>query len=135
MKAMHWLLLAAVLAGCFAFLHEAAAGGFKKGQEATLSFHSFDGGGPSYDVELGSDIVSYECKRKYARADHDRLCGAGYDVIYTFRGVRSGQTTMKVKMRSPIAGNEDRTYAVTVDEHLNVGIKHLATEDLGRLQE
>ena len=97
MKAMHWLLLAAVLAGCFAFVHEVAAGGFKKGQEATLSFHSFDGGGPSYDVELGSDIVSYACKRKYARADHDRLCGAGYDVIYTFRGVRSGQTTMKVK--------------------------------------
>ena len=92
---------------------------------ATLSFHSFDGGGPRYSVVLDSDIVTYKSERKYDKPDHKRLKGAGYDVIFTFTGLKPGETVLTVQKRSPIRETDwqDRQYKVTVDKDLNVTIK------------
>ena len=92
---------------------------------ATLSFHSFDGGGPQYSVVLNSDIVSYKSERHYNKPDHKRLKGAGYDVIFTFTGLKTGETALTVQKRSPIreTDSQDRKYKVTVDNDLNVTIE------------
>ena len=102
----------------------AAAGG----HSAVLSFHSFDGGGPEYRIEVDPGIVSHSCTRRYAKANHEELEGAGYDLICTFRGLKPGETAMTVRERSPIAGNADLTYAVKVDEKLNVTITPMAEQ-------
>ena len=100
------------------------------GAKATLSFHSFDGGGPEFDILIDEDIVSWERTKAYAKANHAELDGAGYDVTFTFTGVRPGETRLIVQERSPIGDNLDRIYAVKVDEALNVSIEHLTTENL-----
>jgi hypothetical protein len=94
-------------------------------EQAMLSFHSFDGGGPQYSIELDSDIVSYESKKEYDKPDHKRMRGAGYDVIFTFTGLKAGETVVTVKKRSPIheRENEDRKYKLKVDKDLNVTIE------------
>ena len=94
-------------------------------EQAMLSFHSFDGGGPRYSIELDSDIVSYESKKEYDKPDHKRMRGAGYDVIFTFTGLKTGETVVTVKKRSPIheRENEDRKYRLKVDKDLNVTIE------------
>ena len=88
-----------------------------------LVFSSFDGGGPEFKVVLDSDIVTYESKRVYDKADHEEMTGAGYNVVYTFTGVRTGETKMKIEERSPIAGDYDHFYTVKVDDELNVSIE------------
>ena len=102
------------------------------GQPAILSFHSFDGGGPEYNITLDSDIVSWDSAREYFDANHEELDGAAYQVIFTFTGIRPGETTMTVEERSPIGGNLDHVYAVKVDHDLNVAVELLATTDLDR---
>ena len=99
-------------------------------EKATLSFDSFDGGGPEYSILLGEDIVSYEQQREYSSPDHEDLDGASYDVTFTFAGLKPGETTMTVQQRSPIAGNMDHIYSVKVDPNLNVTIEALTVEDL-----
>ena len=91
---------------------------------ATLSFHSFDGGGPQYSIVLDSDIVSYKREKRYKKPDHKRLKGAGYDVIFTFTGLKAGETVLTVQKRSPIreTDSQDRKYKVKVDKDLNVTI-------------
>ena len=99
-------------------------------EQATLWFHSFDGGGPRYSIELDSDIVSYEQKKEYNNPDHKRLKGAGYDVIFTFTGLKAGETVVTVKKRSPIHEREnvDRKYKLKVDKDLNVTIEPVKPE-------
>lgn len=97
-----------------------------------LSFDSFDGGGPEYTVTVGDpDVVSCSCEHKYAKADHEELDGAGYDVIYTFTGLKAGSTDITVFMSSPIMGSGTSRYRADVDEGLNVTLTHLedVTED------
>ena len=98
---------------------------------ATLSFHSFDGGGPRYSVVLDSDIVTYKSERKYDKPDHKRLKGAGYYVIFTFTGLKPGETVLTVQKRSPIreTDRQDRQYKVTVDKDLNVTIKPVTVNE------
>ena len=100
-------------------------------RSATLSFDSFDGGGPEYTIEADHAIVSHACKKKYAKTNNEELDGAGYDFVCTFRGVKP-ETILTVRSRSPIAGNNDRRYAVKVDDNLNVSITPLADEALTR---
>lgn len=99
-------------------------------EKAVLSFDSFDGGGPEYRILLDEDIVSYECRREYSSPDHEDLDGAAYNIIFSFTGLKPGETTMTVQWRSPIAGNKDLIYEVKVDPDLNVTIKALTVEDL-----
>lgn len=95
------------------------------GAEATLTFDSFDGGGPEYSIVLDSDIVSYERTTKYKKSDHGQLDGAGYTVTYTFTGITPGETGMTVEERSPICGDMDHRYSVKVDCDLTVTIEQL----------
>ena len=118
-----------LLALCFAMGGCTAS---QKGSGATqLSFHSFDGGGPQYSVRVDDPtLVSVAEKRRYSKKDHEVLEGAGYEVIFTFTGLRAGTTAMTVEERSPIAGNCDRIYEVTVDEQLRVTLREVTVEDL-----
>ncbi len=89
--------------------------------DATLSFSSFDGGGPEYSVKIDDpEIVGYESRRIYNKPDHEEMTGAGYQVFITFTGKKEGETTATVSARSPIAENFDEEYRVSVDGELNV---------------
>ncbi len=94
------------------------------GKTASLCFESFDGGGPEFDVVIADEsIVSYNSKVKYHDSDHEEMNGAGYDVIITFTGKKTGETTVIIEERSPIADNLDHKYRITVDDEFNVQIK------------
>ena len=99
-------------------------------KSAYLSFDSFDGGGPEFDIVLDSDIVAFKSYAEYSKPDHDNMPGAGYTVKYEFVGVKPGETTMIVQERSPIAGNYNHHYSVKVDKKLNVTVELIRTEDL-----
>ena len=100
------------------------------GKPAVLSFDSFDGGGPEYQVVLASDLVACRREKTYSKPDHEELDGAGFTITYTFTGIKPGETTMTVEERSPIGGNLDYVYAVKVDNDLNVTVELLTTTDL-----
>ena len=97
---------------------------------ATLSFESFDGGGPEFDVIIEDEsIVSYSAVRKYASEDHEMMTGAGYDEVFTFTGIKPGETDMRIEARSPIADNFDANYKVVVSEDLSVKIEELSVRE------
>ena len=98
---------------------------------AELSFHSFDGGGPEFQVVLKDpDVVSYETSVHYAKADHAELTGSGYTITYVFTGKKAGETSMTIEERSPIADNLDHNYHVSVDEDLHVTIREVSVRDI-----
>ncbi len=101
------------------------------GKTASLSFESFDGGGPEFNVVIADEsIVSYESRTKYYNDDHEQMNGSGYDVIITFTGIKPGETTVLIEERSPIADNLDHKYKATVDDELNVQIEQLSVKDI-----
>ncbi len=101
------------------------------GEKAKLSFESFDGGGPDFNVLIADEgIVSYETEVKYHSSDHGEMNGSGFDKIITFTGIKPGETTVVVEERSPIADNLDHKYRVTVDEELNVQFELLSVKDI-----
>ena len=84
----------------------------------TLSFHSFDGGGPEYSVEIADPtVVSCTQERVYPDPDHEELDGAPYDVVFTFTGLKQGSTAVTVRQSGP-DGEEETEYLVTVNEAL-----------------
>ena len=103
-------------------------------EKATLTFHSFDGGGPRYSVVLDSDIVSCQKEKRYKNPDHKKVRGAGYDVVFTFTGLKAGETVVTVQKRSPVheRENEDRLYKLKVDNDLNVKIEAVNPEAAAR---
>ena len=101
------------------------------GEKAKLSFESFDGGGPDFNVLIADEgIVSYETEVKYHSSDNGEMTGSGFDKIITFTGIKPGETTVIVEERSPIADNLDHKYRVTVDDELNVKIELLTVKDI-----
>jgi len=101
------------------------------GEKASLSFESFDGGGPDFNVVIADEgIVSYETEVKYHNSDHGEMTGSGFDKIITFTGIKPGETMLVVEERSPIADNLDHTYRITVDDELNVQIEQLSVKDI-----
>ena len=98
---------------------------------ATLTFHSFDGGGPRFTAVLSDpDLVSVEKQIEYSRPDHEELDGAAFSVRFILTGRNPGTGELRIEERSPIAGNYDRTYAVTVDPELRVTLEALTVTDL-----
>ena len=100
-------------------------------KKATLSFDSFDGGGPDFSaVAEDPSILSWTQKNKYHDPNHEKMNGAGFTVIFTFTGTKPGSTRLLIEERSPIAGNYDHIYAVTVAEDLSVSLVWTETRDL-----
>ena len=94
-------------------------------KSVTLSFSSFEGGGPSFSITIEDEsVVSVERTRKYYDANHERLKGAGYDVVFTFTGLKPGTTPITIASRSPTDGREtEHHYIVTVDDKLDVKVE------------
>ena len=93
----------------------------KEEPRTTISFSSFEGGGPEFSISIADEtVVSCEQTREYRDKDHKRLKGAGYEVIFAFTGRKPGTTTAFITARSPIAENWDEQYIITVDEALHV---------------
>ncbi len=122
---------AALIAGFAAGGHAMTESGSDNTAEAKLSFDSFDGGGPEYKAVIDSDIVSVSRAVRYRKQDHEALDGAGFDVIFTVRGLKPGTARLTVEQRSPVGDNDDMVYAVKVDEKLNVTVEPLTAEHLG----
>ena len=102
-----------------------------KNTPAELSFDSFDGGGPEYTVEIDDpEVVSFTEKRAYASPDHEELDGTGYSVVFTFVGLKPGETQVRISGWSPITGSEAYLYSLTVDDSLNVSARFLTSEDM-----
>ena len=56
-------------------------------KKATLSFDSFDGGGPSFSATADDpSILSWTQKSKYHDPNHEKMNGAGFTVTFTFTG-------------------------------------------------
>ncbi len=107
------------------------ADGSVGGRKASLSFESFDGGGPEFNVVVSDEsIVSYDSEVKYRNPDHEEMHGAGYDVAITFSGIKPGETTVLIEERSPIADNLDHRYRIMVDDELNVQTDLLSVRDI-----
>ena len=88
---------------------------------AVLTFSSFGGGGPEYSIEIDDPgIVSCSCRTEYEDQDQEAIPGAGFEVIYTFTGLKPGTTQMTVSMSSPLMERQDAHYSVVVDDDLNV---------------
>lgn len=79
------LLSAGVLGGFLFTAREARA----QERPFELSFHSFDGGGPSYDAEFASDIAVITTARRYCKPDHKKLRGAGYNEVFIIEGKKN----------------------------------------------
>ena len=98
---------------------------------AKLSFDSFDGGGPEFNVIVEDEsIVEYTKDVSYKKAGHEQLDGAGKEIVIIFTGQKPGQTNVTVEERSPIADNLDRRYKVTVDDNLSVSIEEISVKDI-----
>lgn len=102
-------------------------------KEEVLTFNSFDGGGPSYDVKIeDKSIVSCNQTHYYFNPDHDMMCGSGYEVSISFTGLKPGKTTATIECRSIIADNYDAIYDITVDDDLGIELTEREIKNLIR---
>lgn len=119
------LLLLPCLSSCTAGLWHGS-----NAKNASLSFSSFDGGGPEFTCTLEDpSLVSVSSSREYAKANHEELTGAGYTVTFVFTGKQPGQTTLRVTADSPIAPEPATYYLVTVGEDLTVTLTKLEASE------
>ena len=96
-----------------------------------LFFDSFEGGGPEYSVDAEDpSVVSCRIGRCYRDEDHEEMDGAGYRVVIELAGIRPGRTEVTVRSRSPLEGDADFVYAVTVDERLAVAAVQAGEDDM-----
>lgn len=93
-----------------------------KPEAAELTFSSFSGGGPEFQVTLEDPGIAAYTSMRVDDPDSQGMPGAGYRLIYSFTGLKPGSTTLTVSARSPIASLPDSTYTLFVDDHLNVRI-------------
>ena len=101
------------------------------GKTASLSFDSFDGGGPVYSVAVEDpSMASFTEEIRYHDRNPENPEGAAYTVTFTFTGLKPGETYANVSARSSAAENFDARYAIITDDGLNVTVRHLTTEDL-----
>ena len=121
MSVRFWFMFSAVLCAALLCVLLFASCTSRRTEDAVLSFHSFDGGGPEYTVTVEDpSVISVECARKYAKSNHEKLSGAGYTETFTFKGLRAGETKLTVSAQSPITGNTDTQYIAVVDDTLHV---------------
>lgn len=127
------LVLAGMLGGCLGRPGETLTTEVQDMKQATLSFYSFDGGGPSFNAILEDpSLAEIQKVRDYGDTDPELVDGATFNVVFTFTGLVPGQTGLRIEERSPIAGNYDHAYLLTVGEDLTVSIEALEVTDLDR---
>ncbi len=96
----------------------------------TLSYDSFDGGGPEYTVEIEDDsLLDYEIAKKYYSENHAEEDGSSYAVSIVFTGLKTGSTAVTISARSPVGINYDEVYRADTDENLNVNMTLLNTTE------
>ena len=92
-------------------------------KEVVLSFHSFDGGGPTFSVILDDPAaLSYKTEQKYSSPHHAEMDGAGFTVYITLKGLKPGETAFTVVSDSPITGTEEMRYVARVYEDLSLTV-------------
>ena len=92
-----------------------------EGKPAELSLNSFDGGGPEFTVTVSdTQIVKSDGGKRYYGGKRTYDAGTPYTVLYTFFGLREGETEVKIEARSPTGINYDEVYTLSVDAELNV---------------
>ncbi len=95
----------------------------------TLRLSSFDGGGPEYRAEMEpSGVVTWVWQKQYYDPDHDNLCGAGFDVIYSFRPLRPGKARAVITGRAFYGEEPPVVVDFTVDEALH--LSHRETKSI-----
>ena len=113
--------LAALLA--FLLILSALCGAAAEAGAVEMTFSSFDGGGPEYWLEIEDpEIATFACRKEYDTPDEAELPGAAYRIIYTFTGLKPGETRLTVSQSSPLLEGFDATYILAVDEALNVSL-------------
>lgn len=84
----------------------------------TLSYHSFDGGGPDFSMQIKEKgIFTWYSLRNYYNEDHEKLSGAGYTITYTLYPLRTGKSSAILTAFSPICPQSTREIFVKVDEN------------------
>ena len=95
-------------------------------QTVTLSFSSFSGGGPEYALTL--DAPEKVDWYRQERMDGPEAPGAGFEVVYAFRGRIPGivhatvTTTMPLASAAGGSASHDTVYTLSIDKHFNVSI-------------
>ena len=101
----------------------------------SLSFESFDGGGPSFSaIAEDESLLTWEKTVAYANPDHEQMDGSAFTVTFAFTGLKPGSTKLTIEQRSPISGNLDHIYTATVDERLRVSLELVAAIDLDQIE-
>lgn len=86
-----------------------------------LRFDSFDGGGPEYGFRTEKKgVFTWYSSRQYYNADHEKLCGAGYDVVFSLFPMRSGISSAVITGDSPICPTPPQKVYVKVSDDLEV---------------
>ena len=97
---------------------------------AVIRMDSFDGGGPEYEAKIEDEsIVSVSVRREYRDPDHENLNGAGFDYVFTFTGIKEGETTVVISGSSPIVEPTEDHYKITVAADLSVKIQNIPETD------
>ncbi len=87
----------------------------------SLSYHSFDGGGPQYSIETHmKGIFTWYYNNIYQDSNHENLCGAGYDWVCDFYPLRPGEDEAVITGDSPICPTPKQIVHIKVDDNLNI---------------
>ena len=105
--------LAALLA--FLLILSALCGAAAEAGAVEMTFSSFEGGGPEYWLEIEDpESATFACRREYDTPDGAELPGAAYRIIYTFTGLKPGETRLTVSQSSPLLEGFDATYKLSI---------------------
>ncbi|MBO6055266.1 MAG: hypothetical protein J6P31_07065 [Oscillospiraceae bacterium] len=97
---------------------------------AVLTFESFDGGGPEYEITMTApDLLEVEKEIRYLSENHEEVDGASYEVIFTLTGQQPGMTTVTVRGGSSIVPYTTWVYRADVDFFLNVQLTLIREEE------
>ena len=126
MKRMNlFYVFAAVFVLSVVFLITKTAPARAEDDPAQLTFTSFAGGGPEYDVVIEvPEIVEVKKEYKYNLRKED-VDGAGYKIIFSFIGLKEGSTRIVVHGGSPIADFPDTVYNAKVDSSLHLELEKI----------
>lgn len=86
-----------------------------------ISFSSFTGGGPGYDVDLSNEEVIH-CERRvhYSQKYYQGAPGAGFDVLFYFGGRQAGMSEVTIYKNLSGVRKKAAVFTLEVDADCNV---------------